>query len=319
MRLSVLTTTTALATAAAAQQCDYGKGHSCINPDASSASVLLPIPTLFPNTPPSFVFAIDDLEHSDIIAITAANKDVTVPSASANGPIQAVSWWLQFNNGTANATRAQERAYTAWALESNSTSDISGADGGCEGLLGSDCVQDLKTLFTDKNTLTTGSSVVGGALMKFFATPPKNLRCPSIFWGDGSGRDLTLYGTSDTRPLIPNSEYIARMSEKYLLGKTPVPGNASYTHGRTTMRFRSLDAQKKLAIVAFSLGYPAGGPGDRADNTLSMACLRIGQADKSSGGGGGGGGGGGKDSAAGRRGVGVATLAVTLAMMLLAF
>lgn len=48
------------------------------------------------------------------------------------------------------------------------------------------------------------------------------------------------------------------------------------------MRFRTFDQQKSLAIVAFSLGYPAGGPGDRANNTLSMACLRAGEAAKSS-------------------------------------
>ena len=48
------------------------------------------------------------------------------------------------------------------------------------------------------------------------------------------------------------------------------------------MRFRTFDQQKSLAIVAFSLGYPAGGPGDRANNTLSLACLRAGEAAKSS-------------------------------------
>ncbi|OAA74884.1 hypothetical protein LEL_06872 [Akanthomyces lecanii RCEF 1005] len=306
------------ATAAAAQTCDYGQGHTCISPDAS-ASVALPIPTLFPSsTPPSFVLAVDDLAHADIIAITAANKDVNVPSASVNGPLQAVSWWLEFGNATANVSGGQERAYTAWALESNATSDVGGADGGCEGLLGKDCVDDLKTLFTDKNTLEIGATTVGGAMMKFFATPPKNLRCPSIYWGDGSGKDLSLYGTSDTRPLVANSEWIARLSDKFLMHGGPVSGNASHTHGRTTMRFRSLEEQKKLAVVAFSLGYPAGGPGERAENTLNMACLRIGKADKESGSGGNGGGKDDKGSAAGKLRLGAATLAVTVMMLLLA-
>lgn len=200
----------AAAAAVAAQTCDYGQGHTCINPDAS-ASVALPIPTLFASSSPSpsFVFAVDDLAQADIIAITAANKDVQVPGASANGPLQAVSWWLEFGSASANVSGSQERAYTAWALESNATSDIGGADGGCEGLLGRDCVADLKTLFTDKNTLQMGATTVGGALMKFFATPPRNLRCASIYWGDGSGRDLSLYGTSDTRPLVANCKLLA--------------------------------------------------------------------------------------------------------------
>ncbi|CEJ87938.1 hypothetical protein VHEMI04559 [[Torrubiella] hemipterigena] len=275
----------ALVAAASAQDCDYGKGHNCIKAQ-TTASVALPIPTLFPSaSPPTFVYAIDDLDHADIIAITANNNGVKVPSASANGPMQAVSWWFSYDNGTVNLDSKQERAYTAWALESNSTSDLGGADGGCEGLLGADCVADLKTLFTDKSTLQIGSTAASGALFKFFATPPKNLRCPSIFWGDGSGRDLTLYGTSDTRPLVLNAQWFARLSSKLLLGAKPVPGNASYTHGMTAMRFRSFEKQKELAIVAFSLGYPAGGPGDRANNTLSMACLRAGAAAKDSTGG----------------------------------
>lgn len=196
----------ALVAAASAQDCDYGKGHNCIKAQ-TTASVTLPIPTLFPSaSPPTFVYAIDDLDHADIIAITANNNGVKVPSASANGPMQAVSWWFSYDNGTANLDPKQERAYTAWALESNSTSDLGGADGGCEGLLGADCIADLKTLFTDKSTLQIGSTAASGALFKFFATPPKNLRCPSIFWGDGSGRDLTLYGTSDTRPLVLNGK-----------------------------------------------------------------------------------------------------------------
>ncbi|XWW94336.1 hypothetical protein V2A60_002279 [Cordyceps javanica] len=311
MRSPVPATVVTLAVTASAQQCDYGNSHSCINPKVS-ASVSLPIPTLFPSTPPSFVLAIDDLARADIIAITAANKDVRVPG---DGPLQAVSWWLAFDDGAANVTGGQERAYTAWALESNSTSDVGGADGGCADLLGADCVADLKTLFTDRNTLRTGSSAAGGALMKFFATPPRNLRCPSIYWGDGSGRDLSLYGTSDTRPLVADSEWIARLSDKYVIDKKPVPGNASLTHGRTTMRFRSLEGQQKLAIVAFSLGYPAGGPGERDQNTLSMACLRIGKADKSSGGKEG----GDKNSAGTMLGLGAAAWGAMLMMMLMIF
>lgn len=81
------------------------------------------------------------------------------------------------------------------------------------------------------------------------------------------------------------AQWFARLSSKLLLGAKPVPGNASYTHGMTAMRFRSFEKQKELAIVAFSLAYPAGGPGDRANNTLSMACLRAGAAAKDSTGG----------------------------------
>lgn len=193
-----------LAAAVSAQDCDYSSGHTCIKP-RTTAAVTLPFPTLFPSaSSPSFVFAVDDLEHADIIAITANNKDVHVPSGSANGPIQAVSWWLSFDNATSNHNKAQERAYTAWALESSSNKDIGGADGGCEGLLGAECVADLKALFTDKNTLSIGSIPGTGALMKFFATPPASVRCPSIYWGDGSGKDNSLYGTSDSRPLVSN-------------------------------------------------------------------------------------------------------------------
>lgn len=207
MHLRKVTAAVTLTSASAvAADCDYASSHNCINAQTST-SVALPIPTLFPSSSsPSFVFAIDDLSHAEILAITSSNKDVHVPSAAAaDGPMQAVSWWLDFRNATANTTASQERAYSAWALESNATGEVGGADGGCEGLLGKDCVADLKELFTEKGTLQMGSAVGTGALSKFFAKPPTGLRCPDVLWGDGSGQDMKL-GTSDTRPLVSNCE-----------------------------------------------------------------------------------------------------------------
>ncbi|KAJ3476218.1 hypothetical protein NLG97_g9197 [Lecanicillium saksenae] len=147
--------------------------------------------------------------------------------------------------------------------------------------------------------------------MKFFAKPPANIRCPDLLWGDGSGKDM-LGGTSNTRPLVANSQWIARISDKFVIDQAPIPGNASFTHGRTTMRFRSFDEQKKLAIIAFSVGYPSGGPGERDDNTLNMACLRIGKAEKGSSGSGK----DSKDNGAGQLGLGLATVGTAIMMSL---
>jgi hypothetical protein len=179
--------------ATAAQGCDYAKTGMCIKPDAS-ASVPLPFAPLF-STPPTFVLAIDNLDNQDLQDMLNLDDDLRAPAASQ--AVSAVAWWLEYDNSTLNRDGSQEREYYAWALESNSTNDIGGNDGGCETLLGAQCVSDLKNLFTGLDT--TGYGGFAGALAGLFRTPPARINCPTVLWHHGDGRSSAFGGA--VRPL----------------------------------------------------------------------------------------------------------------------
>lgn len=178
-----------LATATSAQDCDYSEGVSCINAEAS-ASVKIDFGPLF-SSPPTFVFGIDDLDDQDIQDIV--NEAEYLDAPLGDEPAQAVAWWFEYDNDTVNLNPSQERVYTAWALESNSSNDIGGSDGGCENLLGAECVSDLKSLFTGI------SDQIDDNLAEFFQSPPDRINCPNVLWNDGSGRNSG--GTAYSHPL----------------------------------------------------------------------------------------------------------------------
>lgn len=181
-----------LATATSAQDCDYSEGVNCINAEAS-ASVKIEFGPLF-SSPPTFVFGIDDLDDQDIQDMV--NKAEYLDAPSEGDPAQAVSWWFEYDNRTVNLDPFQERVYNAWALESNSTNDIGGSDGGCENLLGAECVSDLKSLFTGI------SDQIEENLMEFFQSPPERINCPTVLWDDGSS--MNRGGTAYSHPLWAN-------------------------------------------------------------------------------------------------------------------
>lgn len=259
--------------ATSAQNCDYSKMGMCIKPEAS-ASVALPFAPLF-STPPTFVLAIDNLDDQDIQDML--NLDDALRAPADNEPASAVAWWLEYDNSTLNRDDSQEREYYAWALESNSTNDIGGNDGGCENLLGAECVSDLKNLFTGLDGGLDGG--FAGALAGLFRTPPARINCPTVLWHHGDGRSSAFGGA--VRPLWwGGAQWFARMSDKFLWTSEPGPsGNSSSTHGVRQMRYRSFEEQKGIAVVAFSMGQSLVG-GGRDNTTINVACLRVGEAPK---------------------------------------
>lgn len=175
-----------------AQSCDYSNPDgNCINAEAT-ASVKMEFKPLF-NSTPNFVFGIDNMEDKDIQNMVDANHYIVAPSG--NDPAQAVAWWIEYDDDMINLETSTPGNYYVWALESNSTNDIGGNDGGCEELLGTECVSDLKSLFT-------GVQSVDESLLEFFKSPPERINCPTIIWGDGSdqNRAATL-GTAYATPL----------------------------------------------------------------------------------------------------------------------
>ncbi|KAK4101980.1 hypothetical protein N658DRAFT_485826 [Parathielavia hyrcaniae] len=254
-----------------AQSCDYSESAYCIKAEAS-ASVALPFAPLF-STQPTFVFAIGSMDDQDIQDMLSADEFLRPPPDDE--PAQAVAWWLEYDNSTVNRDPLQEREYVAWALESNSTNDIGGSDGGCENLLGAECVSDLKALFTGIN----GDFLP--TLKDFFKTPPPRINCPTLVWHHGDGNDPAFGGTAYVKPLSTRGDWFARMRNHRLLhpetSGPPSSGNSSYTHSARRMRFRSFEEQKATAVVAFNMGESLIG-GGRDNTTINMACLRVGEA-----------------------------------------
>jgi len=180
-----------LASSTSAQTCDYSKRGNCINAEAS-ASVKIDFAPLF-TSPPTLVFAIDNLEDKDVQDFLSADKQLKAPTG--DDLAQAIAFWFEYDNSTVNFDSSQERAYYAWALESNSTNDIGGNDGGCENLLGAQCVSDLKSLFTGVG------DKVGESLVEFFHSPPAKINCPNVLWDDGSGAPRSALGGVYATPL----------------------------------------------------------------------------------------------------------------------
>ena len=108
------------------------------------------------------------------------NQNPYIDIPTGNIPVQAVAWWLEYDNNTVDPDRTEEREYTAWALESNSNNSIGGSGGGCGDLPGAECISGLKSLFTDADR-----PPVGDFLAKFFDMSPERVNCPSVFWGSG--------------------------------------------------------------------------------------------------------------------------------------
>ncbi|KAG7285834.1 hypothetical protein NEMBOFW57_008128 [Staphylotrichum longicolle] len=198
-----------LASATSAQSCDYSRNTMCIKAEAS-ASVVLPFAPLF-STPPTFVFAIDNMDDQDIQDMLTQDKDLPPPAAKA--PAQAVSWWFEYDNSTVNKDPLQERVYFAWALESNSTNDIGGNDGGCENLLGAECVRNLKALFTSLGAERFLENLAG-----FFQTPPSRINCPTLLWHRGDGKIPTLGYSAFARPLWEGGTLAAYLTYQPKLG-----------------------------------------------------------------------------------------------------
>ncbi|KAH6841047.1 hypothetical protein B0I37DRAFT_357870 [Chaetomium sp. MPI-CAGE-AT-0009] len=236
----------ALAAAATGQECDYYSNNHCLK-DPTTASTTIPFSPLF-STPPTFVYGVDELDANDIQTEREKDSSFSIPP-SYSGPVLKVAWWLDYANSTLNLDPAQNRYYSAFALETSSTNPIGGDANGCAALLGADCVRNLKEVVAARTFTATG--VLGGmasAMGDLTERPLRNLSCPEdIFGSQGSV-------VQDPQvPLFLDDDEFATVSEKGLLTSPPPPGNASFTHVRGQFRYRSLEAHKARGLVAVTL------------------------------------------------------------------
>lgn len=181
----------AIAATVSAQACDYyDNNFQCIKAEAS-ASNTIPFAPLLP-TPPTFVYAIDELDANEIKTQEEKDRFAIPDSATYKGAILKVAWWLEYDNSTINLAKSQNRQYYAFALETNSTNPVGGGSNGCESLLGNECVRNIKDAVAVR---TFGASVVlgglGQAVTELYDRPLRNLSCPGDIFGVKKPASLT--------------------------------------------------------------------------------------------------------------------------------
>ncbi|KAK1753847.1 hypothetical protein QBC47DRAFT_414777 [Echria macrotheca] len=178
MHLSTLIGAVTLAAAGVQGACDYYQNDRCIKPKISF-SAEVPFSPLFRSSP-TFVYAVDELDRSDLDAVKRKNN-LAIPS-SYNGPVLKAAWWLQYDNSTVNKDRSQQRRYYAFALE---TGKAVGTGNTCDGLLGPTCARNLKSTIAaatlDASPYTDGG--LGTAISSLYYQPPPNLSCPADIFG----------------------------------------------------------------------------------------------------------------------------------------
>lgn len=293
----------ALVATASAQACDYYANNQCIKAEAS-ASTTIPFAPLLP-TPPAFVYAIDELDANEIKTQEEKDRFSIPSSATYNGAILKVAWWLQYDNSTLDLAKSQNRQYYAFALETNSTNPVGGGSNGCESLLGSECVRNLRDAVAVR---TFGASVVlgglGQAVSELYDRPLRNLSCPGDIFGVKKPASLTDFQSPLLLPgeFGPVLDFQGRRADSadhagfdefakivdFGTNRGPLPpGNASSTHSTAQLRYRSMEQQKKQGIVAVTVSWPALESAKRnysmSDVTVELACLRV---DGAGGGGG---------------------------------
>ena len=157
--------------------CDYRRTQNCINAQVS-ASTTVSFTQLF-TSPPKLVFAIDDLESVEIEDQKKMDS-LSVPF-NYKGPLQRVAWWLEYDNSTLTRERTPERTYSLITLETNATNAIGGSDGGCQGLLGDQCIKNLRDAIAWS---TVAGRSLDAVFQDFYQRPLRNLSCALDIFGN---------------------------------------------------------------------------------------------------------------------------------------
>lgn len=143
MRL-ILSLLTVGASALQSGTCDYSKNNwydgetSCINPD-QTASVDFTWPPLF-SKGAKFVYAVDGINGTDISDI----EPLMDPNKAKDRKATLVGWWLEYDSISLNNTDLLMLTEMN-VFFTNTTDKIGGGHNGCEGLLGSKCLEKINS------------------------------------------------------------------------------------------------------------------------------------------------------------------------------
>ncbi|KAL5361525.1 hypothetical protein BJX96DRAFT_176312 [Aspergillus floccosus] len=163
-----------------AQTCDYyDTGNNCINVQ-SKGSKSFEFRPLFPEDP-TIVYAIDELSEDEIQMETDQGY-LGNPDAA-----QRTTFWLEYSS--MNATKEAFSISQIGMLFTNATKAAEGGNNGCDGLLGQDCVENLKDALKWKiiRNLRGDSSderVLAQVFRDLKMRPMYNLSCPRDIFDD---------------------------------------------------------------------------------------------------------------------------------------
>ncbi|KAI8712097.1 hypothetical protein NCS52_01475100 [Fusarium sp. LHS14.1] len=239
--------------------CDYSKNNwyhgetSCINPD-QTASAEFTWPPLFPKGA-KFVYAVDGINGTDVSEI----QPLMDPNKVKDRKATLVGWWLEYDSISLNNTGLLMLTEMN-VFFTNTTSKIGGGHNGCEGLLGSKCLDKINSTLRE---LWNDDQQFGAPLLNLNDEADSILEaCPKDFfstWEKLQPRIDTLNQDTDFNTMLLASEAPPKTSpfDQHNTDAALPSGNKSFTYSRTMYDERELAFQERKAAVAILMRYPA--------------------------------------------------------------
>jgi hypothetical protein len=164
----------ASATAGAnAHSCDYSKEFNCINPQTNGTKTFEFKP-LFPSDA-SLVYAVDSLSSDEL-------QYSTVDDATE---AQRIAFWVEYPD--VHVDNDDLVISQVGMLFSNASQTVNGDNGGCNGLIGSDCADNLKDVLkwgVLRHLAEGQNASLYQTLDDLYAKPLTNLSCPGDIFDD---------------------------------------------------------------------------------------------------------------------------------------
>ncbi|KAL3494372.1 hypothetical protein BJX62DRAFT_47550 [Aspergillus germanicus] len=221
----------ASATAGAnAQSCDYSRESNCINPQTNGTKTFEFKP-LFPSDA-SLVYAVDSLSSDEL-------QYSTIDDATE---AQRIAFWVEYPE--VHVDNDDLVISQVGMLFSNASQTVNGDNGGCDGIIASDCADNLKDVLKwgILRHLAEGQNAsLYQTLDDLYAKPLTNLSCPGDLLDDSP-----LYPTVAGNGSYGHALAIEATFNNTLGWMTPellASGNASHTYSAPIDRARSYSAQ----------------------------------------------------------------------------
>jgi hypothetical protein len=168
------------ASTAMAQSCDYyNKGDNCINVHIKGTKSFEFKP-LFPEDP-TLVYAVDELSKNEI------QMEIDQGYMGNTDVAQRTTFWLEHSN--MNDTEEAMSISQIGMLFTNASGAVYGGNNGCDGLLGEECVENLKdvlkwNIIRNMRGDPADKEVLAEVFRDLKRRPMYNLSCPHDLFDD---------------------------------------------------------------------------------------------------------------------------------------
>jgi hypothetical protein len=209
--LAAATTLTPLAKAALQPgDCSYNKGYQsdsyggawCIHV-VERTEATFSFPSLYP-TNPKFVYVMDDIRGVEITSFPGYSPQF---DSQRTGDWQSslTGFWVEFDKIGTTQNLSSDMATDFRVFYTTKQGTPGGGNGGCDGLLGADCVNQLDATLRRRLT-QNGSSVMDAVGDLIFGGGNDTPACPSDMWFTGNsqpGGDRNMGGSLYSRTRKP--------------------------------------------------------------------------------------------------------------------